>query len=396
MGKNSKRKRKIKNDKGEIKKMKIKNELKNKKGITLIALVITIIVLLILAGVTIATLTGPNGIITRANEAKQKTEEAEIQELRDLAQMEANTYLEQYEHTETINGKTVTVPIPAGFAMSNIEGENSVKDGLVIIDTNGNEYVWIPCTIDGADGTVPYSREETKWTIETDGSDNSRAVKDELTLLDAGVTYSEVDIENGINQDISQEIVNQINAEKASIEKYKGFYVGRYEVGKKNSKAVIKQDKEPYAEIEWIDAYQLAKGIGGGTEATTYLCSSYAWDTALKYIETKTKYTDYGSDINKYNENWTSKNVVDKYGNIIKKVGESKKLNTGLTTAIYNIYDMGGNVAEFTTELNPGTSESVVFRGSNGDNNFPAGYRWDDSSPVSHSTLGFRTTLFLK
>ena len=44
MGKNSKRKRKIKNDKGEIKKMKIKNELKNKKGITLIALVITILV----------------------------------------------------------------------------------------------------------------------------------------------------------------------------------------------------------------------------------------------------------------------------------------------------------------------------------------------------------------
>ena len=43
MGKNSKRKRKIKNDKGEIKKMKIKNELKNKKGITLIALVITIV-----------------------------------------------------------------------------------------------------------------------------------------------------------------------------------------------------------------------------------------------------------------------------------------------------------------------------------------------------------------
>ena len=43
MGKNSKRKRKIKNDKGEIKKMKIKNELKNKKGITLIALVITTI-----------------------------------------------------------------------------------------------------------------------------------------------------------------------------------------------------------------------------------------------------------------------------------------------------------------------------------------------------------------
>lgn len=377
----------------------MKIEQKNQNGITLIALVITIIVLLILAGVTIATLMGDNGILTRTNEAKQKTEEAEIQEQRDLAQMEANTRLEQYEYTETIDEKTVTVPIPAGFAMTNIEGENSVEDGLVIIDTNGNEYVWIPCTIDGSDGTVPYSREEAKWTIETDGSDNSRAVKDELTLLDAGVTYSVVDIQNGINQDISQEIVNQINAEKASIEKYKGFYVGRYEVGKENSKAVIKQDKEPYAEIKWIDAYQLAKGIGGGTEATTYLCSSYAWDTALKYIETKTEYLDYGSNTSKYNENWTSKNVVDKYGNIIKNAGESKRLNTGLTTAIYNIYDMGGNVAEFTTELNPGTSETLVLRGGYYGNNYshgPAGYRWDNYSNHSGSISGFRATLFLK
>ena len=51
---------------------------KSGKGITLIALVITIVVLLILAGVTIATLTGDNGLLTRANEAKEKTEEAEV------------------------------------------------------------------------------------------------------------------------------------------------------------------------------------------------------------------------------------------------------------------------------------------------------------------------------
>ena len=378
--------------------MRIKDELKNNKGITLIALVITIVVLLILAGVTIATLTGDNGILTRTNEAKQKTEEAQIQEQRDLVQIEANTHLEQSEHTETINGKTVTVPIPAGYAKTNIEGENSVKDGLVIIDTRGNEYVWIPCTIDGSDGTVSYSREEAKWTIETDGSDNSRAVKDELTLLDAGVTYSELDIENGINQEISQEIVNQINAERASVEKYKGFYIGRYEVGKENNKAVIKQNKEPYTNVKWIEAYHQAKEIGGGTGATTYLCSSYAWDTALQYIETKTENTDYGSNISKYNGNWKSKNVVDKHGNIIKKAGEAKKLNTGLTTPVYNIYDMGGNVGEFTTELNLGTSESVVLRGggyTNGSNT-PTGYRWDQASDYLDGYCGFRITLFLK
>ena len=105
--------------------------------------------------------------------------------------------------------------IPKGFKVSEDPTEQKIDTGLVVIDQEGNEYVWIPCTIDGSDGTVSYSREEAKWTIETDGSDNSRAVKDELTLLDAGVTYSELDIENGINQEISQEIVNQINAEKA-------------------------------------------------------------------------------------------------------------------------------------------------------------------------------------
>ena len=54
--------------------MKIK---KKEVGITLIALVITVIVLLILAGVTIAALSGDNGILTRAKEAKEKTEQAQ-------------------------------------------------------------------------------------------------------------------------------------------------------------------------------------------------------------------------------------------------------------------------------------------------------------------------------
>jgi len=58
----------------------MKTKVKNVKGITLIALVITIIVLLILAGVTIATLTGDNGILTKANEAKTRTNEKDEEE----------------------------------------------------------------------------------------------------------------------------------------------------------------------------------------------------------------------------------------------------------------------------------------------------------------------------
>ena len=59
--------------------------MKNNKGITLIALVITIIVLLILAGVSIAMLTGQNGILTQANNSKYSTARSEAVEKINLA-----------------------------------------------------------------------------------------------------------------------------------------------------------------------------------------------------------------------------------------------------------------------------------------------------------------------
>ena len=80
----------------------------NNKGITLIALVITVIVLLILAAVSIATLTGENGILTRANDAKENTEKAEEDELKKLIQAEAATYFEDYEYTDS-NGEKVKI-----------------------------------------------------------------------------------------------------------------------------------------------------------------------------------------------------------------------------------------------------------------------------------------------
>lgn len=78
-------------------------KLKKNRGITLIALVITIIVLLILAGVTIATLTGDNGILTKARKAKEETEQAqdnEIQNLEDMVMLIDNKKIEQMPDDE--------------------------------------------------------------------------------------------------------------------------------------------------------------------------------------------------------------------------------------------------------------------------------------------------------
>ena len=418
------------------------------KGVTLIALAVTIVVMLILAGVTISVLNGENGIVKQAQKAK---EESKIKELKEKVRIDIAgkrveningelrvsvlkeildkyfdnvpvetqitsetklkakeeygkyemkisdidvgeiTYETSYTIFKDVNGEQV--PIPEGYIVSENSDENIVNKGLVISDSRGNEYVWISCTVDSSSNKLQYKR--TEWGVEKDGTDNSRAIKDELTLKDIDVTYSKTDTDNGINEEISKEIVAQINAEKESIKKYGGYYIGRYEVGKDNKTAVIKAEQEPYVNIKWSKAYELAKGIGGGEGATTYLCSSYSWDTAINFIQNTTG-KNYATSIIGFNGNWKSQEVKDSSGKVIKPVNTAQRLNTGLTTALCNIYDMGGNVGEFTTELNPGTSETVVLRGGYGDVNGPAGHRWDEYSGTAGSGTGFRATLFLK
>lgn len=418
------------------------------KGVTLIALAVTIVVMLILAGVTISVLNGENGIVKQAQKAK---EESKIKELKEKVRIDIAgkrveningelrvsvlkeildkyfdnvpvetqitsetklkakeeygkyemkisdidvgeiTYETSYTIFKDVNGEQV--PIPEGYIVSENSDENIVNKGLVISDSRGNEYVWISCTVDSSSNKLQYKR--TEWGVEKDGTDNSRAIKDELTLKDIDVTYSKTDTDNGINEEISKEIVAQINAEKESIKKYGGYYIGRYEVGKDNKTAVIKAEQEPYVNIKWSKAYELAKGIGGGEGATTYLCSSYSWDTAINFIQNTTG-KNYATSIIGFNGNWKSQEVKDSSGKVIKPVNTAQRLNTGLTTALCNIYDMGGNVGEFTTELNPGTSETVVLRGGYYYDNNPAGHRWDINSGSAISDFGFRATLFLK
>ena len=395
-------------------------------------------------------LVGENGIITQAQTAKEKTEEASTSEIVSIAVLGAfkedgnidvaslkkeiearggtlssdtlpttitlDGYLFKVDRNGNIQQRkqggtlaTVTgeetsnttvedaignkVVVPAGFIVVN--PEDYVTDGIVIQKvSNGNQYVWIPCTTDSSD-TSKLQYQRTEWTVELDA--DTLASKDELTLTDSDVTYSTTDTENGINATVSAEIVAQINSEKASIEQYGGYYIGRYETGNSSNTAVIQQNVEPYAEIKWSEAYSLAKGIDVGSTANSYLCSSYAWDTAIKFIQNSTIWTNYATSRDNTNDNYLDKEVVNANGEVIKEAGTATRLKTGLTTDKANIYDMGGNVGEFTTEINPGTGQSIVLRGSHyNDHMGLAGGRWDDIPSISGTSCGFRTTLFLK
>ena len=385
-----------------MKRTKQQNQ-KFNQGITLVALVVTIVVLLILSSVSLNLVLGDNGIIVKAKEAAETTAAAQEKEA-----MERNLLEKELENslaTPTPKPQpTDGVKIPAGFyyvggtktsgivISDNVNDKDKYKNKAVVgTDLLGNQYVWIPCTTDNTSSELQYTR--TEWGVEVDGDDNSRAIKDELTLTDASVTYSDADTANGINADVSKEIVAQIKAEKASVAQYGGYYIGRYEVGKNSDTAVVKYNQTPYASITWSTAYGLAKKIITNSEVNSYLCSSYAWDTAVNFIQNNSTAKNYATSIEGFNGNWNPQAVKDPSGNVIKPAGTSQQLNTGLTTQFCNIFDMGGNEAEFTTELNPGTSETVVLRGGNYNNNNPAGNRWDNNSGNANINNGFRATL---
>ena len=388
-----------------MKRTKQQNQ-KFNQGITLVALVVTIVVLLILSSVSLNLVLGDNGIIVKAKEAAETTAAAQEKEA-----MERNLLEKELENSLSTPAVEPTdgVKIPTGFyyvggtkasgivISDNKNDKNKYRNQKVVgTDLLGNQYVWIPCTTDSSSSDLQYAR--TEWGVEVDGADNSRAIKDELTLTDSSVTYSDADTANGINADVSKEIVAQIKAEKASVAQYGGYYIGRYEVGRNSDTAVVKYNQTPYASITWSTAYGLAKKIITNSEATSYLCSSYAWDTAVNFIQNNSTAKNYATSIEGFNGNWNPQAVKDPSGNVIKPAGTSQQLNTGLTTQFCNIFDMGGNEAEFTTELNPGTSETVVLRGGsyNHYHSFPAGYRWDGISGYALIGFGFRATLFLK
>ncbi len=389
-----------------MKRTKQQNQ-KFNQGITLVALVVTIVVLLILSSVSLNLVLGDNGIIVKAKEAAETTAAAQEKEA-----MERNLLEKELENSLSTPAVEPTdgVKIPTGFyyvggtkasgivISDNKNDKNKYRNQKVVgTDLLGNQYVWIPCTTDSSSSDLQYAR--TEWGVEVDGADNSRAIKDELTLTDSSVTYSDADTANGINADVSKEIVAQIKAEKTSVAKYGGYYIGRYEVGKNGDTAVVKYNQTPYAEITWSTAYGLAKKIITNSEVNSYLCSSYAWDTAVNYIQNNSTAKNYATSIEGFNGNWNPQAVKDPSGNVIKPAGTSQQLNTGLTTQFCNIFDIGGNEAEFTTELNPGTSETVVVRGGYyyGDYYYhPAGDRWDDGSGSAYISYGFRATLFLK
>ena len=206
--------------------------------------------------------------------------------------------------------------------------------------------------------------------------------------------------------------------EKTSVERYKGFYIGRYEAGDKEStgttkatfrtsssdtsnSVTIKADQVPYNYVTRTQAISLAEGFKTqqGYKAKTKLVSSYAWDTTIAFIEkTVNNYGSSSSQGNYNDKSVTYKDITDESKPEKTKAENSSLLvATGQTTPVCNIYDMGGNVYEWTTESSSFPNNPYGRRGGRYSKNFatsPAGYRYFGSDDASDG-IGFRLTLFM-
>ena len=399
----------------------------------MIALVVTIIVLLILAAVAINLTIGENGIFTRAQEAVNKYEQSEVNEQDEMNKVvnfiddymngkktggpsgeyntgttvdEAKKQNKPFEKDTTIKDDLENeVRIPGGFHLAE-DSATKVEDGIVIEDDVGNQFVWIP------------AKTGTGATIHTTVGDKTIVYK--RTALDDQVATGEID-ETTNSEKIKRSSSESYyytekmpTDEEASVNVNGGYYIGRYEAGDKVStdagkmrasgdnqqnEVSIKAGQAPYVWATYENQKKLAEGMDTVRKYTgiTKLTSSYAWDTAINFIKIKTPDYDSNSPQGNYNDiTFSYANVGETEKTQIKENGSSQLVPTGQTTAVSNIYDMGGNAYERTTESYSSTSYPISTRGGSYTDSasyYPAGDRGGDNGNA-YSSNSFRVTLF--
>ena len=411
--------------------------MKNNKGITLVALVVTIVVLLILAGVSINLVLGNNGIIAKAQEAKTKQAEASQNDLKGM-----NSLIEQMESTlngSGNGGKTEPETVP--YLPSDdfhYDTSTSIDTGLVIKDGKENEYVWV---------VVPRTAAVYKTTglgkttfTDADYTSIEKDLKDYTSIYVTESGYSDLYYpdDKNVGWFADETAYNNLkNSMLKSVYENGGFYVGRYEAGiettgtnrtsntDKNSDGkyimpstapVTKADAYPYTYVTRTQAQNLASNVNSGTKISS-LMFGVQWDLVLAFMHNKgniadSTLTSNSTTIGNYNDNlWTIKNAKAQYSeddgdtftacpNPFKKESESEiLLTTGADSSfsVQNIYDIAGNVWEFTLERSPYTNVLCARRGGGFNvtgSDYPAALRFNVSTDFSGFNIGFRVSLF--
>ena len=427
-----------------INKKSARRNYSNQTGITLIALVVTIVVLLILAGVSINAIFSENGIIKRAKDAQNKMDQATQNDLDSINELnnwidgktngttgggttggDANpsttskistlvgTVVDKNTKAEDAYGNKITIPkgfkvvahgTVAGSATYTYSGDNIpvVQDGIVIENgTDGNQFVWVPVgTIKNKNNTTStitlgrYSSFTATNGIYTPAQVAS--VENCTQTVTIGGNFQELSTSREGN---SAEDSTAQNATARNLKEFisttlsnGGYYIARFEASGTASKITSKYNQKVLVDITQPNAAKLAREMYEEVKENNELVyasdlvNSYAWDTAIVFIQTYSVKTDYAS----HNESNTTKAFTA----------------TGKNNDKYcNIFDMSGNASEWTTEYSTNSDGSIfnpcVLRGGYYDTDGGRAHdctsdRGIDYTIISYSNLGLRPLLYVK
>ena len=424
--------------------MKNKKMKKEEKGITLVALVVTIVVLLILAGISLNLVIGNEGILTRSKDAADKygkQTENEQQGLNDVddwmdeqfggAGMQKVTVNTKAKKNGTINGQDPNInnplipkgytPIDAGDAKwgdgSSSPAQSSVDNGLVIKDDNDNEWVWVPIEASVLSSMYTTSKKENGETISGDVGVATNLYTKSTTIGKTGDTktlsrstpnttsYREPDLIVGSDSasydknesyyktilgfDTPKAMAEAFTADYAnmitSIQKYGGFYIGRYELSNEG----VQKGKATLTDTNWYNLYKKCTTLNASDKVESKMIWGIQWDLACDFISKKgerkciTDSRTWGNHNNSIGNAAVMDGTTRKYGSKqVTGYSEYWKAN--------NIYDLAGNCAEWTRE-----AAGIRTRGSNGGgygsdgSSFPASYRGNQLADYSSAVARF-------
>ena len=342
--------------------------MRQEKGITLLALVVTVIVLIILAAVSINLILGDDGIVTKARDAASKYANAAAYENEQLANV--NAYASNI-------GSEVTAPynnpyIPNGFTHT----EGTWNNGFTIKNNVTNdEFVWVPCTLTATNETVAFKRittDEITYTTEYNpyNPDNNSGFSDE------GTTASEIRTSVGI---------------------YGGFYIAKYEASESSGSARSVPNAMPWVSITRENAMAKSEAmVNASNGVKSALISGECWDTTLQWMVNKSdnRLINAGYDIDSTGKGWYQ-NVDPSNPWSLTGTG----VDSSNSNKVNNIWDMAGNVWEWTTDNSISSySGNVCYHARGGcfltsASQLPASFRTYFNNGGTN-LLGFRAVIY--
>ena len=337
-------------------------------------------------------LTGQNGILTQAQNAKNRTEAAQAEEQNRLNEYENK--INQYVNGNTETEKTPEIPngfyhvegteVKSGFVISSAEGDdlNNSK--------GGNQYVWIP--VDGIIGENGKTVENAKngeiilaryvfndeGKIDTENAVIPETLDGELKTSISIYAYNYTETSTGNGNTPAKDITGFID----SVRTNGGYYIARFEASEgQNGKAESKYNKPVFTYVTQSQAFTACQDLYEGVNSD--LINSYAWDTAILFIQ-------------KYGQTNYSKEIGESVTGNTANTGKNLLKSTNKEDVQLNIYDLAGNVYEWTTEASSKDGEPCVDRGSYSFDKYSyPSRRLDEATSDSYRQISFRSLLYL-